>query len=135
MAVAADSSRRKRREPLVKQKRDVVTGLQWGVFIFSVLATPVAIHAASILALSGPDELMMLFPFVQIVKSPGMRIPADLANITAQWIMYLQFPLYGLIAAKVMRSMGAVGVGAAVALHCIGIAIAYLLAHSQNLRF
>lgn len=121
---------------MVKQKRDLATGLQWGVFIFSVLATPVAIHAASILALSGPDELMMLFPFVQIVKSPAMRIPADLANITAQWIMYLQFPLYGLVAAKVMRPLGvAVGVGAAAALHCIGIAIAYFLAHSQNLRF
>lgn len=121
---------------MAKSKRDSLTGLHWGVVILSILATPVAIHAASILALSGPSGLTMLYPFVQIVRSPGMRVPADLANTTAQWIMYLQFPLYGLLAAKLMRPLGAaIGLGAVAMLHCVGIGIAYFLAHAQNLRF
>jgi hypothetical protein len=117
-------------------KRDSVSGLQWGVVILGILATPVAIHAASILALYGPGELMMLYPFVQIVRSPGMNVPADLANTTAQWIMYLQFPLYGVLAAKLMRPLGAtIALGAAAMLHCVGMAVAYFLAHAQNLGF
>jgi len=121
---------------MAKSKRDSITGLQWGLVVLSIVATPVAIHAASVLALSGPTGLMLLYPFVQIVKSPGMNVPADMANTTAQWIMYLQFPLYGVLAAKLMRPLGAtIAVSVAAALHCVGIGIAYLLAHAQNLRF
>lgn len=121
---------------MAKNKRDSITGLQWGLVILSIVVTPVAVHAASILALSGPSGLMLLYPLVQIVKSPGMNVPADIANTTAQWIMYLQFPLYGILAAKLMRPLGAaIGLGAAAMLHCVGIAIAYFLGHVQNLRF
>jgi hypothetical protein len=121
---------------MTKAKRDPVAGLQWGVFILSVLATPVAIHAASVMALSGPDGMTLLYPFVQIVRSPGMRVPQDLASSVSQWIMYLQFPLYGLLAAKLTRPVGVVvGLGAAGLVHCLGIGVAYFLAHAQNLRF
>jgi hypothetical protein len=121
---------------MAKAKRDYVTGLQWGVFILSVLATPIAIHAVNVLALSGPSGPTMLYPFMQIVKSPCMSVPADLASTATQWIMYLQFPLYGVLVAKLIRPVGLwVGLGAAALLHCLGIGAAYYLAHAQNLRF
>lgn len=121
---------------MAKSKRDPLTGLQWSVVILSILLTPVAIHAASVLSLSGSSGLTLLYPFVQIVKSPGMNVPADIANTAAQWIMYLQFPLYGVLAAKLMRPLGtAIALGVAAALHCVGIGIAYFLAHAQNLGF
>ena len=121
---------------MAKSKRDAVTGLQWGIVIVSILVTPVAMHANSILALSGPRWPLILYPFVQIVRSPGMNVPADLATPTAQWITYLQFPVYGLLVAKLSRSVGfLVGLGAAVLLHCVGMGIAYFLAHAHNLGF
>lgn len=121
---------------MVKSKRDSMTGLQWGLVILGIVATPIAIHAASVLALSGPNGLMLLYPFAQIVRSPEMNVPADAASVTAQWIMYLQFPLYGLLAAKLMRHLGAaIALAAAAMLHCVGMTIAYFLAHAQNLSF
>jgi hypothetical protein len=136
VVVAADSLKGKRRKPMAKGRTDSVTGLQWAVFLLGILVTPIAIHAASVMALSGPEGPTLLYPFVQIVKAPAMKVPADLANSVSQWIMYLQFPLYGLLAARLLRLLGvAVGVGAAALLHCIGIGIVYLLTQAQNLRF
>lgn len=120
---------------MAREKMDFVTSLQWGVVLLGILATPIALHVASVVALSGPDGLTMLYPFAQIVRSPGMKVPADLAGSTAQVMMYLQFPLYALVTAKLIRPLGVlVGLGASGLIHCAGIAVVFFLSHAQNLR-
>ncbi|HEX5234538.1 MAG TPA: hypothetical protein VFW25_04325 [Silvibacterium sp.] len=98
-----------------------------------IVAAPVALHAAGILALSGPSALTLLYPFVEIARSSVLGLPIDIANPAAQWLMYLQFPLYGLLMASLMRSRSLLtAFGAVVFLHGAGILAAYLLAHWQN---
>jgi hypothetical protein len=123
---------------MAKTKKNSAVWMQLSVVALGILVTPVALHAASILALSGPDGLMLLFPFVQILKSPVLRLSFDLANPVAQWIMYLQFPVYGVLLALISRSKGAwAALGVVVLIHAIGIGLVYMLMYLQNphLRF
>ena len=58
---------------------------------------PFAVQAASILALEGPKAFALLYPWVEVVRSPALHVaPAKLETLS-QWIMYLQFPVYGLL--------------------------------------
>lgn len=105
----------------------------WLPLVLGVLLTPAALRAASILALSGTGGLILLYPFVQIVQNPALHFPGAFADPVAQWIMYLQFPLYGLLMARIIRSKGFwIGLNVVVLIHAAGIGAAYLLAHYQN---
>jgi hypothetical protein len=119
-----------------KGKRRRKSGSSWAAWlplVLGVLATPVALRAASILALSGTGGLTLLYPFVEIVQNPALRISGDVADPLAQWIMYLQFPIYGLLMAGVWRSKGFwLGLNVVIVIHAAGIGLAYLLAHFQN---
>ena len=59
-------------------------------------------RAASVLALSGPGALRLLYPFVVLAQA---HAPASLApeqrDALAEWTMWAQFPVYGLLAALV----------------------------------
>lgn len=126
MATAAGSFRGKRR-----RKNGSVWA--WIPFILAVAMTPVALRAASVLALSGGGGLLLLFPFVQIVQNPALPIPAGFGAPVAQWIMYLQFPVYGLLMARIIRSKGFwIALNVIVLIHAAGIGLAYLLSHFQN---
>ena len=98
-----------------------------------MVATPVALRVASVLALSGPNALTFLFPYVEIIKNPVLRIPGALANPGAQWLMYLQFPLYGLLMVVVLRAKGFwIALNTVVFVHAAGIGVAWLLNWVQN---
>lgn len=98
-----------------------------------IVAAPIALHAAGILALSGPNALTVLYPFVEIASSSVLRLPTEIANSMAQWVMYLQFPLYGLLMTQLMRSRSILtAIGGILFLHGAGILAAYLLVHLQN---
>lgn len=126
MATAAGSAGRKRRH-----KNG--SGWTWIPFILAVAMTPVALRAASVLALSGTGGLLILFPFVQMVQNPALRIPGGFAGPVAQWIMYLQFPVYGLLMARILRARGFwIALNVIVVIHAAGIGLAYLLLHFQN---
>lgn len=112
--------------------------LLWLSLALGIAATPFALHAASVMALSGPGGLRLLYPFVQIVRSPLLMIPAAFGNPVSQWFMFLQFPLYGLVLGVLWRDRNfLVGLGVALCLHFAGILIAVILAHFENpfLRF
>ena len=127
MATAARSVRGKRR------KQGGPNWAAWIPFVLGIVMTPVALRAASILALSGTGGLMLLYPFVQIVQNPVLHGAGGLADPLAQWIMYLQFPVYGLLMARITKSKGFwVALNVVVAIHGAGIGLAYLLAHFQN---
>ena len=105
----------------------------WTPFVLGIVMTPVALRAASILALSGTGGLMLLYPFVQIVQNPVLHGAGGLADPLAQGIMYLQFPVYGLIMARITKSRGFwVAFNVVVAIHGAGVVLAYLFAHFQN---
>lgn len=124
MATAAGSVRGKRRRK---------SGWAWIPFLLAVAMTPVALRAASVLALSGGGGLLLLFPFVQIVQNPVLRFSEVVSAPVAQWIMYLQFPVYGLLMARIIRSKGFwIALNVIVLIHGAGIGLGYLLEHFQN---
>jgi hypothetical protein len=108
--------------------------LTWLFVVAGIVATPIALHAASISVLSGPSGLAVVYPFVVIVKSPVLRIPYQLADPTGQCLMYLQYPMYGLLMGTLTRSRGLfVAFGALVFLHgVVGMGLASLLIHFEN---
>lgn len=128
----------KRRNPMAKRRLSEARWLIWVLLIVGIIATPLAFHAASILALSGPYGLTLLYPFVQIVRSPVLMLPSDLSDQVAQALIYLQFPFYGLLMGWLARYKGLwTAFGAVVFFHTAGCGVCYLLVHWQNpyLRF
>lgn len=71
--------------------------------ILGILATPVALRAAGYLALSGSGPLTALFPWTELLRSPLLEVSAALSDSVGQYLMYLQFPLYGLLMYWIMR--------------------------------
>ena len=120
--------------------RKKTKGSFWGAILpvlVGILMTPVALNAASVFALSGPDALTALYPWVEIVKFPQLQIPTDVVMSTSQLLMYVQFPLYGLLMMKLRERGFLVAFGAVALLHVAGALAAILLAHMANpsLRF
>lgn len=62
-----------------------------------VAVTPFTIRLASVVALEGPKAFALLYPWVVALRSPALHFPADLVGSSSEWMMYLQFPLYGLL--------------------------------------
>ncbi len=64
----------------------------------AVALAPLAVRAASVLAMSGPGALRLLFPAVSLVQA---HLPATLApeqrDTAAEWVMWSQLPAYGLL--------------------------------------
>ncbi|HTW45636.1 MAG TPA: hypothetical protein VMD58_08825 [Acidobacteriaceae bacterium] len=105
--------------------------------IVGILITPLALQAASVLVLSGQSGLTMLFPWAQIVKAAILHIPEDVQISTSQLLMYLQFPVYGLVMVKLRERPLMMSLGAVALLHVAGAIAAVILAHMSNpsLRF
>jgi hypothetical protein len=52
---------------------------------------------ASVLALEGPKAFALLYPWVEVLRSPVLRLSDPVTATLSQWMIYLQFPLYGLL--------------------------------------
>ncbi|MCL6464873.1 MAG: hypothetical protein K6T49_10140, partial [Acidobacterium ailaaui] len=74
--------------------------------LLGVLITPFAVRAAGVMALAGPAALRTLYPYVQLVQSPVLGFSGELASVLSQAMMYLQFPLYGLLFSLLLRRKG-----------------------------
>ncbi len=96
----------------------------WPLWL-AIAATPFAVRSASVLALSGPSALRMLYPFVVLVQHHAQDFQGDQAETLSQWIMYGQFPFYAGVWLAVRRLVGATaGPLSALLLHGAGIAAA-----------
>jgi hypothetical protein len=112
-----------------KRKKPKTTPLLWlWPVLVGLLVTPFAVRAASVLALSGPAALKILFPFVAFLQAHWTPSLAGGLEHYASWAMWVQFPAYGLLAAPAGR---AIGISRALllvlALHIAAVAAALLL--------
>lgn len=86
-----------------RRKRSASKKSAWGGWrallplVIGIVVTPFAVRFASVLALEGPKAFALLYPWVIVLRSPALHLPADLAGLWSEWMMYLQFPLYGLL--------------------------------------
>ncbi|HEY1807712.1 MAG TPA: hypothetical protein VGG42_04070 [Acidobacteriaceae bacterium] len=72
--------------------------------LLGILITPLALRAASIVALAGPKPFALLYPWVEVLRSRTLHLPSNLVGTASEWMMYLQFPLYGLIMTLTWRA-------------------------------
>ncbi|HMD19677.1 MAG TPA: hypothetical protein VKH40_05120 [Alloacidobacterium sp.] len=112
-----------------KKKKTAARGwLTWWPLLLGILVTPLTVRAAGVMALAGPDALRMLYPWVQLVQSHVFTV--EIAGTLSQAMMYLQFPLYGLLMALVLRAKGLLpAILAGAVAHFGAVAIVVALAH------
>jgi hypothetical protein len=94
-------TRRKRSAP----KKSAWSG--WGSLlplVIGIVITPFTIRFASVLALEGPKAFALLYPWVIALRSPALHFPADLVGSSSEWMLYLQFPIYGLLMTLTFRA-------------------------------
>lgn len=129
MSPAASATQRK---PATRRKKKASSAgwWTWWPLLVGILVTPLTVRAAGVMALAGPDALRTLYPWVQLVQSHILAFPADIANTLSQAMMYLQFPLYGLLMALILRAKGLVAAVLTVAIvHFGAVGIVVALAH------
>lgn len=118
------------RKPATRKKKKAAASgwLTWWPLLLGILVTPLTVRAAGVMALAGPDALRMLYPWVQLVQSHIFTV--EIAGTLSQAMMYLQFPLYGLLMALVLRTKGLLpAVIAGTVAHFGAVAIVVALAH------
>jgi len=118
-----------RRTTTRKKKKTAASGwLSWWPLLLGILVTPLTVRAAGVMALAGPDALRMLYPWVQLVQSHVFT--TEIAGTLSQAMIYLQFPLYGLLMALVLRAKGLLPAVIATAIaHFVAVGIVIALAH------
>ncbi len=121
VAKARGSTRKRRRR---KQSKLA----SWWPLLLALLITPFAVRAASLLALSGPQALRLLFPFVALLQAHAPRSFAlEQRDTLAEWGMWAQLPAYGVLASLFARWRGTLAAFAGVlALHLLAVGAAML---------
>ena len=90
-----------------RKKKSASTGwLTWWPLLLGIAVTPLTVRAAGVMALAGPDALRTLYPYVLLLENHALGLPGELAGNLSQGMMYLQFPLYGLLMTLVLRAKG-----------------------------
>lgn len=90
-----------------RKKRSAGKSAGWKALIpllLCLVLTPFAVQSASILALEGPKAFALLFPWVEVVRSPALHVPPAWLGTLSQWIIYLQFPAYGVLMSLTFRA-------------------------------
>jgi hypothetical protein len=98
--------------PRATSRKKQSSGTRWALwlpFLAGLIATPFAVRYAEILPLlgsAGMTRLRLLYPLAMLAHQPQLGLAEAAADTTAQVLMYAQFPLYGLLASLVLRSLG-----------------------------
>lgn len=114
------TAEKKRRAPSRRKKKKSPL-LHWWPLLLGIVVTPIAVHAASIFALEGPYALELLYPWVRLAQASTLHLPIDFQNQLSQGILYLQFPVYGLIMVLLMRKGFLTALISIIVLHAAGI--------------
>jgi hypothetical protein len=132
--MAATTSTLPKRKPAAKRKsrkKQDSRWLAWWPLILGIVVTPFAVKAATLMALTGPDGLRLLYPWMLVPKLHFLGLADSLADSVSQVLMYLQFPVYGFIATLIYRAKGALPAILQVALlHLLAVGLLFVTAHS-----
>jgi hypothetical protein len=95
-------------KPRSKSKKSAARS-QWSwkslwPLLLCLAITPFAVRAAGILALEGPKAFALVYPWVEVVRSPALHVPPSWMDSLSQWIIYLQYPVYGLLMTLTFRA-------------------------------
>lgn len=132
MASTVQAVKGKRRKS-AKPRKTGSAWVGWLIVVAGFAAIPVAVWGAGVLALSGQVALAILYPYLVLAKLASAYIPAVVANPLAQWLLYLQFPLYGILMARVHVARGFwIALNVIVWLHVLAWILAFVLIHVQN---
>jgi len=94
--------------------------------IAGIVATPLAVWAASVLAMSGPQALRLLYPYISLLQGHSDHSRQETMQ---QLVMFGQFPFYGAVWVLMQRLLrGTAGPLSVLALHCAGVGAAILTA-------
>jgi hypothetical protein len=105
--MSPSASATQRKPATRRKKKSAAPGwLSWWPLLLGIIVTPLTVRAAGVMALAGPDALRTLYPYVLLLQSHLLGLPGELAGTLSQGMMYLQFPLYGLLMALVLRAKG-----------------------------
>jgi len=86
------------------------------------------------MALAGPSALMTLYPWVLLLKSPAIGLGTPLGGNLSQLLIYIQFPLYGILMVLALRSKPVwIALAIVAAAHLGAIAAVFLLTYSHVL--
>jgi len=116
-----------------RKKKMSVNWLAWWPVALGIVVTPFTVRAAGILALTGPSALRMLYPFALIPAEHAFGLRESVADAFSQAMMWLQFPLYGLLLVLLAR-WKRMGIATAIvaALHLAGVGGLWLLNSSSR---
>jgi hypothetical protein len=81
----------------------------WLPLAAGLVAAWFAVRYAEVLPLLGPSglfRLRLIAPLAMLAHQPQLGIPEATADAVAQALMYVQFPLYGLILGLTWRAAG-----------------------------
>jgi hypothetical protein len=123
---SAAASRRKRGAPKSFARRGWKS--LWPILV-GIAITPFTVRLASLVALEGPKAFALLYPWVDVLRSRVLHTPADLVGHSYQKMMYLQFPIYGLLMTLTFRAgrhLRAIIIG--LSLHFMGLLLVIILA-------
>jgi hypothetical protein len=135
MSTAATLPKRKPATRRKSRKKQTSGWIAWWPLILGVAVTPFAVKAATLMALTGPDGLRLLYPWMLIPKLRFLGLSTSfndsLGDTLSQVMMYLQFPLYSVFGMLIHRRKGA---GAAVLqltfLHLLAVGLVFVAARS-----
>jgi hypothetical protein len=102
MPSSSASSSRKKRGASKNSARGGWISL-WPLLL-GIAVTPLTVRAASIVALEGPKAFALLYPWVVVLRCRALHFPADLVGRSSEWMLFLQFPLYGLLMTLTYRA-------------------------------
>ena len=119
-----------------RKRKGSRSSLPWAVVWALVLAGIVAAYfavryaeVAPLLGQSGLFRLRFIAPLAMLAHQPQLSIPDVAADSVAQVLMYVQFPLYGLLLGLLWRAAGFLRAASAIVLiHGLAIAAVMLLA-------
>jgi hypothetical protein len=125
-----------RQRTAARKKSRGKSPLAWGIVWALVLAGIVAAYftvryaeVAPLLGQTGLFRLRLIAPLAMLAHQPQLGLPDAMADRAAQVLMYVQFPLYGLLLGLLWRTAGFLRASMAIVLtHALAIAAVLLLA-------
>ncbi|HTX42199.1 MAG TPA: hypothetical protein VMD25_10260 [Acidobacteriaceae bacterium] len=75
----------------------------WPLLLCLIL-DPFIVRFADVLALEGPKIFSLLYPWIMVVNDPVLHLSSSISSRLTQWLLYLQFPLYGVLMTVTFRA-------------------------------